>query len=1219
VTAAVTNYVELHASSAFSFLEAASQPEDLTARAQELEIPAVALLDRNGFYGSARMHTSGERNNIRAHVGTEISTSAFSLRLTPPAHLPHQHPAEPARLPLLCTSRTGYQNLCQLITQFKMREPTKAEGAATRNDLAQYSEGLICLTGGDEGPLAAALTHGGEPAARALLEQLTALYGRNNIYVELQRHQLRDQEFRNQAALRLARSLNLPIVVTNGVRYAKPHDREILDVFTSIRHHVDLDHAGRLLTTNNHRYLRSAAEMNALFHDLPEALANTSEISQRLTFQLTDLGYEFPHYPVPKHENANETMDTFLRKRTEEGLLRRYGPKNNPALLARARKQIDHELALIAKLGFAGYFLIVWDIVQYCKKHDILIQGRGSAANSAVCYALEITAIDPVGMELLFERFLNENRGEWPDIDLDLPSEEKREQAIQYVYQRYGELGAAMTANVITYRGKSAAREVGKALGFDQESLGRLTSLVSQWEWRGESDTMANSFHHAGFDVEHPRIAKYLELCVRLQDLPRHLGQHSGGMVISEGQLNRVVPLERASMPGRTVIQWDKEDCSDLGIVKVDLLGLGMMAVIKDCLTLIPEHYGEPIDLAHLPEDPEVYKVLQRADTVGMFQIESRAQMASLPRNCPDRFYDLVVQVAIIRPGPIVGKMMHPYMRRRQKKEAVTYPHPSLEPVLKRTLGVPLFQEQLLRMAMTVANFSGAEAEELRRAVGMRRSWQRMKDLEVKLRAGMTANSLAPKTQDEIVQAISSFALYGFPESHAASFALLAYASAYFKVKYLAAFTAAILNNQPMGFYSPAVLVKDAQRHRLKIHPIDIQISDWPCTVEHEERASSHSLFVTNNVTNKDLSSRTEREREGEEPAVAFVSGRDLGQLALSKLRVQRGARRTGAGTDPKNPGFSPGFPPATLLPPARISERARLQPCHNSGEENAALAAEGWFSSNPEPDSLSSEPCALHPAPPNSKLQTLNSSPPAPALRLGLGYARGLRQQVGEAIVAARKSGGPFTSVDDLALRVPSLNKKEITLLANIGALNNVAGIGHRRDALWQVERAGKPEGPLLTHTGALLKDEPDPSPLRQMTPEERLVADYSGTGLTTGRHPMSYRRAELRAQKVLTAQELRTCRDGEWVRAAGCVIARQRPGTAKGFVFLSMEDETGIANIIVTPQMYEQNQVTVTRARFLLVEGPLQNQDNVVHVKAARLTPLNDNAVEIRSHDFH
>ncbi|MGC2298399.1 MAG: DNA polymerase III subunit alpha, partial [Acidobacteriaceae bacterium] len=956
--------------------------------------------------------------------------------------------------------------------------------------------------------------------------------------------------------------------------------------------------------------------MAALFRDIPEAIANTVEISQRLAFQLNDLGYEFPHYPVPD----SDTMDSFLRKRTDEGVLRRYGPKNDPALLARARKQIDHELALIAKLGFSGYFLIVWDIVQYCKRNDILIQGRGSAANSAVCYALEITAIDPVGMELLFERFLSENRGEWPDIDLDLPSEEKREQAIQYVYQRYGELGAAMTANVVTYRGKSAAREVGKALGFDQESLGRLTSLVSQWEWRGESDTMANSFHHAGFDVQHPRIAKYLELCVRLQDLPRHLGQHSGGMVICQGQLNRVVPLERASMPGRTVVQWDKEDCADLGIIKVDLLGLGMMAVIKDCLTLIPQHYGDPIDLAHLPEDPAVYKVLQRADTVGMFQIESRAQMASLPRNCPDRFYDLVVQVAIIRPGPIVGKMMHPYMRRRQGREAVTYPHPSLEPVLKRTLGVPLFQEQLLRIAMTVANFSGAEAEELRRAVGMRRSWQRMKDLEVKLRAGMTANGLPAKTQDEIVQAISSFALYGFPESHAASFALLAYASAYFKVKYLAAFTAAILNNQPMGFYAPAVLVKDAQRHGLKVRPIDVQQSDWSCTVEHDlssqagSEPAQRSEDEVEGPTVKNVGSTNSLNDlngcEGGQPfegarlrnlqkecsAVAFVSGHDLGRAEM----------------DPKrDSGFSP-----------CCFEGARLQPCHNNLNRGAALAAAGGLSlhpevsQHPEPGPLSSEPCALSSDPLNSKLQTLNS---APQLRLGLGYAKGLREETGKAIVAARKSNGPFTSVDDLALRVPILNKKEITLLANIGALNHLTGIGHRRDALWQVERAGKPEGPLLTHSGALLADPPDPSPLRQMTAEERLVADYAGTGLTTGRHPMSYRREELRRQNVLTAQDLRNRRDGEWVRAAGCVIARQRPGTAKGFVFLSMEDETGIANIIVTPQMYEQNQVTVTRSRFLLVEGPLQNQDNVIHVKAARLTPLSDNAVEICSHDFH
>ena len=665
-------YIELHAASAFSFLEGATQPEGMIERAVELEMHAMALLDHNGVYGSARFHTSAKRNEVRAHIGAEISVSSLGPRLTPARWLPHQHLAEPARLPLLCESRTGYQNICQLITHFKMREVEKANGAATWDDLQQYASGLVCLTGGEEGPLAMALANGGEEAGCETVEHLVRIFGRENVYVELQRHYEREEEWRNQTAIRIAHSLKLPVLATNGVRYATAYDREILDLFTAVRHHTELDHAGRLLALNSQRHLRPMHEMAALFRDVPHAIENTVELSSRLQFELTDLGYEFPHYPVPD----GETMDSFLQKRVVEGVARRYAPKSNRNLLERAKKQVEQELALIARLGFAGYFLIVWDIVQFCKQNGILIQGRGSAANSAVCYALEITAIDPIGMELLFERFLSESRGEWPDIDLDLPSEDKREQAIQYVYERYGELGAAMTANVITYRGKSAAREVGKALGFDQESLGRLSSLVSQWEWRGKTDTMAHSFHNAGFDLTHPRIAKYLELCMRIQDLPRHLGQHSGGMVICQGQLNRVVPIERASMPGRTVVQWDKEDCADLGIIKVDLLGLGMMAVLKDCLELIPQHYGERVDLAQLPKDRDVYRVLQRADTVGMFQVESRAQMASLPRNNPSKFYDLVVQVAIIRPGPIVGKMMHPYMRRRQKKRSSHVPTP---------------------------------------------------------------------------------------------------------------------------------------------------------------------------------------------------------------------------------------------------------------------------------------------------------------------------------------------------------------------------------------------------------------------------------------------------------------------------------------------------------------------------------------------------------------
>ena len=1068
----MTEYVELHAASAFSFLQGASQPEALIERAVALEMPSLALLDHNGVYGSARFHTSAKRNSVRAHIGAEVSVSTLGARLTPPAWLPHRHKPEPARLPLLCESRQGYQNLCQLVTRFKMREATKGPGAATEDDLADYAEGLVCLTGGDEGPLAAALAQGGESEGRATVERLVRIFGRDSVFVELQRHQDRGEEARNQSAIRIARSLGLPVLATNGVRHATEYDREVLDLFTAIRSGVELNQAGRLLSANSARHLRPAHEMAAIFRDVPTAVVATVDLSARLRFELDDLGYVFPCYPVPE----GETMDSFLAKRVAEGVERRYGPKRNRGLDEKAKKQVSHELSLIARLGFAGYFLIVWDIVQYCKRNDILVQGRGSAANSAVCYCLEITAVDPVEMELLFERFLSESRNEWPDIDLDLPSEDKREQAIQYVYQRYGELGAAMTANVISYRGKSAARETGKALGFDEDTLGRLSCLVSNWEWRGKNDTMAHSFKYAGFDLEHPRIAKYLELSMRIQDLPRHLGQHSGGMVICQGHLNHVVPLERASMPGRTVVQWDKEDCADMGIIKVDLLGLGMMAVIKDCLELIPQHYGDKPDLAQLPQEDKVYRTLQRSDTVGMFQVESRAQMASLPRNNPTKFYDLVVQVAIIRPGPIVGQMMHPYMRRRQGKEPITYAHSSLIPVLQRTLGVPLFQEQLLRMAMVVANFTGAEADELRRAVGMRRSWERMKTLEGRLRAGMTANGIDTKTQEEIIQQISSFALYGFPESHAASFALIAYASAYFKVEYLAAFTCAILNNQPMGFYSPAVLVKDAQRHGLRVKPIDVQRSDWPCTIEHD----------------------------------------------------------------------------------------------------GAVLS-----------------------------------------VRMGLGYAKGLRKFTAEALVAERERG-PFRSVEDLVQRV-RLEKKELVRLAGVGALNSIEGVEHRRDALWQVERAGKLEGPLLRQNSEWLLEDSEIQPLVQMDTHERLVADYAGTGLTTGRHPMHYRRAELRKQGILTAEDLKLVPNGARVFSAGCVIARQRPGTAKGFIFISMEDETGIANVIVTPDLYEQYRVTVTRARFLFVAGVLQNQDGVIHIKAQHLAPLADGALAVTSHDFH
>ncbi|HEV8253349.1 MAG TPA: DNA polymerase III subunit alpha, partial [Vicinamibacteria bacterium] len=661
---------------------------------------ALALLDRDGVYGSPRFHQAAKKLGIQAHIGAEVSVDGAG------------------RWPLLARDRTGYRNLCRLVTRYKLRSK-KGEGSATAREMAAHAEGLVCLTGGDDGPLAEALRRGGRDEARREAERLLATFGRENVYAELQRHYDPAEEARNQAVVDIARGLGLPLLATNGVAHATPAEREVLDVFTCLRNHTTLKRAGRLLSRNAARHLRSPAAMARLFRDLPEAVARTEELSARLGFTLADLGYEFPRYPVP----YGETMMSFLRKRTDEGARARYRPYHE-----KAQKQIERELVLIAKLELAGYFLIVWDIVCYCREAGILIQGRGSAANSAVCYALGITAVDPVGMDLLFERFLSEERGEWPDIDLDLPSGDQREKVIQHVYERYGRLGAAMTANVITYRGRSAVREVGKVLDFAPEDLGRLSSLVSRFEWKDPQDTDVKAFREAGFDLPHPRIVKFLQLYRAVQDLPRHLGQHSGGMVVCQGQLDAVVPLEPASMPGRVVVQWDKDDCADVGIVKVDLLGLGMMAVLEESITLIRDAWGEEVDLAHLPaDDPDVYAALQKADTVGLFQVESRAQMSCLPRLKPKNFYDIVVEVAIIRPGPIVGNMVHPYLKRRAGREEPVCLHPSLEPVLRRTLGVPLFQEQLLRMAMIAAGFSGGEAEELRRAFGFKRSERRMK------------------------------------------------------------------------------------------------------------------------------------------------------------------------------------------------------------------------------------------------------------------------------------------------------------------------------------------------------------------------------------------------------------------------------------------------------------------------------------------------------------
>jgi error-prone DNA polymerase len=1024
-------YTELHASSAFSFLRGSSLPEDLVERAAHLGYPAMALVDRDGVAGAPRFFKAARAAGIRPIVGAELTLQGGGC------------------LPVLVESRTGYQNLCRVVTTMKAGVE-KGKAVLSLDRFQDRSDGLVAMPG---------LATLGEPPDTDRLARLLAVFGARNVVMGVQRHRRRDQEAANQALLDLADALGVRAVGTNGVRHAAPGGRLLLDVFTCIREKKTLGAAGRLLARNAERHLKSARQMEAAFRDRPDLIRNNEALADRLRFTLEDLGYRFPDFPLP----PGVTVDQHLRELTLAGARDRYRPFHD-----RARRQIERELALIAKLKLAGYFLIVWDIVRFCRESDILVQGRGSAANSAVCYSLGITAVDPVGMDLLFERFLSEERGEWPDIDIDLPSGDRREKVIQHVYEKYGPRGAGMTANVITYRERSANREIGKVLGITEGEIDRLSRHLRRFEYVDPKDTLDKSLADARLDKEDPRVRLFARLFREIQDLPRHLGQHSGGMVIAQGELDAVVPLEPASMPGRVVVQWDKDDCADLGIVKVDLLGLGMMSAMQDCLTLL-RTTGVEVDLAHLPQgDPDVYAMLQSADTVGLFQVESRAQMATLPRMKPDHFYDLVVQVAIIRPGPIVGKMVHPYLARRAGREEVTYPHPSLEPILARTLGVPLFQEQLLKMAMVVAGFTGGQAEELRRAFGFKRSERRMAMVEVKLREGMARNGITGKPADEVIHAITAFALYGFPESHAASFALLAYASAYLKAHHIAAFTCALLNNQPMGFYHPFTLVKDAQRHGATFRPVDATRSDWLCTLD-----------------------------DG--------------------------------------------------------------------------------------------------------------------AVRLGLCYVAGLRKKVGERIAALRAEK-PFGSLQDMVDRA-DLHKDELTALAEVGALN-AFGLT-RRSALWQVERAARPRGPLLEDADDA-KAASAISPLRDMTLTERLSADVKGTGVTVGPHPLILQRPELAARGILRAIDLPRMEDGSRVTVAGAVICRQRPGTAKGFMFLTLEDETGLVNIIVKPDQFERWKDVLVTSPVLEIHGFLQAQEGLA-VRALRARPVETAQAVSRSRDFH
>ncbi|MBI2221899.1 MAG: error-prone DNA polymerase [Acidobacteria bacterium] len=1149
-------YIELHSASAFSFLDGASLPEALVDRAAALGYPALALVDRDGFYGAPRFHLAAKKAGLRAIVGAEItirekkgSGAFFAVDASKKAPDPF---FSLWRLPVLVESAIGYKNLCRLITQMKLRAP-KGEGSLDLEELDGRTAGLVALIGREalQGP-----RHG----VGGLVDRAVGMFGRGSVYVELQRHLRRDEESDNHALLSLASAFHVPVIATNGVRFAEPADRPLYDVLTCLRHKTTIARAGRRLSVNAERYLKSPEQMAVLFHDLPHAVAATRDLADRLQYTMADLGYRFPEYPVP----AGETMGSFLRKITDAGARERYRPYH-----ARARAQIERELSLVEKLDLAGYFLIVWDIVNYCRQHGILVQGRGSAANSAVCYSLGITAVDPVGMDLLFERFLSEERGEWPDIDLDLPSGDRREQVIQYVYERYGKRGAppegqsaapegqsaAMTANVITYRGRSAARDIGKVLGLEPGEVDRLAKVMNPFEWIDPKDTLERHLRDAGLDPANAALRTFGHLWERIHDLPRHLGQHSGGMIVCQGRLDEVVPLENASMPGRVVAQWDKDDCADMGIVKVDLLGLGMMAVLQDALTIVNSEArgapAAPLDLVHLPpDDPAVYRMLQEADTIGIFQVESRAQMATLPRMKPERFYDIVVEVAIIRPGPIVGQMVHPYLKRRRGVEPVVYPHPSLAPILERTLGVPLFQEQLLRMAMVAAGFTGGEAEELRRAFGFKRSEKRMRVIEQKLRDGIAKQGIGDDAAEEIIRAITSFALYGFPESHAASFALLVYASAYLKAHYPAAFYTAMLNNQPMGFYSPATLVKDAQRRGVRFAPIDVQVSGWGCSIEEDGRVRLGLRYVN---------------------GLRAEAGKAIEQAGPPHDRTSHDRTSHDRTSHDRTSHRGTSHVARDICPKCGSDDEAMIERVGTTCF--CSVCAHEW---------------AVHV--PRATCDVRRATCSRPPSR--------------------------FTSLDDFVAR-SGVHRDELRALADIGALN---AFGYeRRAAMWQIERAMRPAGELFSDPGSQVPDPADASPLARMTLAERIEADYAGTGLTIGPHPMSLRRQELALRGVLRACDLPQGRHGRRVRVAGAVIARQRPGTAKGFVFLTLEDETGIANIIVRPDLFAKQRRSVVGEAYLLVEGTLQIQEGVTSIKAERLYGLGGGGPDVEARDFH
>jgi len=1010
------DYVELHCHTNYSMLDGASHPEELLDRAQELGMDRMAVTDHDGLYGAVRFWRGARERGIKPIIGAELTLDG-GYHLT-----------------LLARNNTGYSNLSRLISHAQLSH-SKGQASLPFTTLAQQKEGLICLSGCSRGEIASHLVAGRKKEALTIGKRYLDLFGRESFWMEVQRHLLPEDQRLAGRLVGLADHLHVGVVATNDVHYAHRTGHCLHDVLTCIANHTTLDEAGSLLRPNSEYYLKSAQEMKELFSHLPQALANTRAIAEECDVDLNFSAHRLPPFDLP----PGETASSYLRRLCLEGARRKYHP-----LTERVREQLDHELEVIERTGLSEYFLIVWDICRYAHERGIPAQGRGSAANSVVAYLLDITRVDPIAHNLLFERFLSEEANTMPDIDVDF-STDHREEVIGYVYDKYGEEHTAMVCNVVTFRARSAVRDVGKALGFP---LPLLDQVAKALDTRSASSVEEELERVNGFAEKTAYLPwrQLIELCREIDSFPRHLSIHVGGMIITAKPLVEIAPLERATMPGRVVVQFNKDDVEDLGLIKIDLLALRTLSLIYEALQLIKEHRGVELDLESIPlDDPVVYEMLCRADTIGTFQVESRAQAQTLPRMRPQKFEDIVVEVALIRPGPLQGNMVHPYLQRRAGLEEVTYLHPALEPALAETMGVIIFQEQILKVAMAIAAFTPGEADQLRRAMSRNRSHEAMEKLRGRFVAGALAKGLDEDTAQGVFDQLAGFAEFGFCKSHAAAFARTAYETLYLKAYYPAEFYCGLLNAQPMGFYSPAVVVGDAKRHGVKILPVDVNRSEARCIVE-----DGH--------------------------------------------------------------------------------------------------------------------------------------------LRLGFSYVDGLGEASLEILEEARGEG-PYYSLRDFCRRT-RLARRVVENLIMVGAMD---GWGKaRRDLVWELGTISYQEG------------EMDLSPpleeidLPQLSPDEEIRMEYGILGLPVGDQIISLYRPRLERLAVLKSGELERRRNGEKVRVAGLVVVRQRPPTAKGFVFITMEDEDGLTNVIVRPDVYERYYRVLRNCFLLIVEGTIQKQPGILNVLA-------------------